>query len=382
MYTYKLPTRSPCDLGDNRPRELSHNELPNLIHKQNTKSKRNRNQPKLNGHRSSVKQILNPWHLSDKDGDDQTDEHAEDQPGIAVRLGDGIRLEDAQTTVSHGEDVAPLEEDERDEVNALSGVVELDEFLLCVAAVPSRVTLKQEEELRNGHLGVSVHVEEEHGVRSDGLHKTRKEVSLGIDLGVDEVIMLMVARRQGQQVEFFFLHDERETQEEIGKNANDDHEECAQGEGNTEEDVEDDGPDLGPTSGGEEVGDDLLEVLEDEATEAHGIDDGVEAIEENKVSSFNGDIAATDNGNSNISGSKRRSIVDAIARYSDNIITCTKLSDDAKLLLRSSSRKDDFLVGTDNVPVLFVQPAEIGTLEEQASVKNRRTFLLLRLALL
>ena len=42
----------------------------------------------------------------------------------------------------------------------------------------------------------------------DGLHDTDEEVGLGIDLEVDEVILLGVTRREAQKVELFLLHDQ------------------------------------------------------------------------------------------------------------------------------------------------------------------------------
>ncbi|KAI6776413.1 hypothetical protein HG530_000358 [Fusarium avenaceum] len=123
---------------------------------------------------------------------------------------------------------------------------------------------------------------------------------------------------------------------------------------NTEPDVENDRPDLGPTTSREKVGDDLLKVLEHETTEAHSIDDGVEAVEEHEVSCFNSDVATSDDGNTDVGGSKRGGIIDTVTSNSDDVIASLELGNDAKLLfgcntsVASNCRSSQSVVTSDH----------------------------------
>ncbi|KAI6773244.1 hypothetical protein HG531_000093 [Fusarium graminearum] len=113
------------------------------------------------------------------------------------------------------------------------------------------------------------------------------------------------------------------TEEKIGKDTNDDHEESAKRERNTEENVENNGPDLRPTTGGEKIRDNFLQVLEHETTEAHAIDDRVEAVEENKIGCFNSDVASSNDCNTDVSSSKGGGVVNTITSDSNNVVAFT-----------------------------------------------------------
>lgn len=167
-----------------------------------------------------------------------------------------------------------MEDDERDEVNRLSNGVEVGEFGFGVAVEARRVLFEDEPHGLDGDAGVAPVVEEVHGVRTDGLHDTDEEVGLRVNLEIDEMVLFHVPRLLREEVEFFLFHDEGEGEEEVGKDTDDDHEEGGEREGYAEEDVEEDGPDFGPGACGKEVGDDLLQVLEDEAAEADAGYDG------------------------------------------------------------------------------------------------------------
>jgi len=114
------------------------------------------------------------------------------------------------------------------QVDALAGCVEFRQLLGRVAVEAGGVGLEAEEELGDGDAGVLPHVEEEHGVGAvewsvvagmllrreecspDSLHDTDEEVGLSVDLEIDEVVFLGIARRQAQKVKFFLLHDQAE----------------------------------------------------------------------------------------------------------------------------------------------------------------------------
>jgi hypothetical protein len=214
----------PRNLCNRSVREESYKQLAELIQDQNTQSQRNRNQPKLNGNRRREEQCLEAWNLGNKNSNGKTDEHAEEQPRVATLLGERIGLDDAEAAVAHRENVTPLEDDEGNKVHALAGVVELVELILGVAVEAVGVTLEKEEELVNGNAGRLPHVEEEHGMGAKSFSSTSEEVGLAVDLQVDEMVLLVVSRRQRQKIKLFLLHDQRERQEQIGEDTNHNHE--------------------------------------------------------------------------------------------------------------------------------------------------------------
>jgi len=140
------------------------------------------------------------------------------------------------------------------------------------------VALEQEEELADGDAGLLPVVQEEQGVSRARLHSSGEQVSLDVDLDRDEMVALVVAGRQREEVKLLLLHDQGQRQEQVGKDRNNDHEERAQRQRHAKEDVHDHRPDLGPASSGQQIGDDLLEVLEQESAQLDGLDDGVELI--------------------------------------------------------------------------------------------------------
>lgn len=305
--------------------------------------------------------------LGNKNGDDEGDEHGEREPGVATLLADGVSGEDGEALVADGEDVAPLEHDEGDEVDALADVVEVFKLVGGVAVEAVRVGLEGEDEGVEGDACFLVHVQEEHGVSDDGLHDADEEVRLGVDLEVDEVVLFVVAGREAEEVEFFFLHDEREGEEEVGEDADDDHEEGAEGEWDAEEDVHQHRPDLGPAACGEQVGDDLLQVLEDQAAEADRVDDGVEFVEQDQVGCLDGDVAAGDDGDADVRGAQCGSVVDAVAGHRDDVVARLELLDDAVFLFGRGAGEDDLFVLADGVPLLTVEGGYVWAVDEETA---------------
>ncbi|KAF5133338.1 hypothetical protein E5D57_003962 [Metarhizium anisopliae] len=333
---------------------------------QNTHGQRKGDKPKLNGNARCAKQRLNAGDFCDENRNGERNHHAQNEPRVAPLLRDGIGLHDAQPAVAHCQNVPPLQDHQGDKVDALPDGVEMRQLILRVAVEAIRVLFKGKEQAADGDARLLPVVEEEHGVRGDGLHEAREEVGLDVDLKRDEMVPLVVSGGQGQQVELLALHDEGKREEQVGEDADDDHEERAQRERHAEEDVDQHRPDLRPRPGGEQVRNHLLEILEHQPAPADGLDDGVESVEQHQVRRLDGNIAAGDNGDANIGRSEGRRVVDTVAGDGNDIVALAELFDDAQLLLRRGSGKDDFSVLADHVPVFWHQVAQILALEQQA----------------
>lgn len=132
------------------------------------------------------------------------------------------------------------------------------------------------------------------------------------------------------------------------------------GRGNTQEDVEDDGPVLGPTAGGEQIRDDLLQVLEHQTTELDGLDDRAQVAHENEIGSLDGDVGTGDHGNTHVGSLERRSIVDTVTGDGDDAAAVSELVDDLELLLGRGTGKDNLLVTADDVSLsLLMRPMTV-----------------------
>jgi len=189
------PSFLPSNLGQGTLRESSNEHLSNLIHDQNTQRQRNRDKPKLNGHSGSTENVLDTGLHGDEDGDGERNSHASEQPRVSAFSAERIGLEDGHFLAAHAEQVAELHNHQSDKVDALAHGVEVVEFGLGVAVEAFGVALEGEEEVADRDLGVAPVVEEEHGVCADGFHDTDEEVGLGVDLEVDEMVLLVVAGR-------------------------------------------------------------------------------------------------------------------------------------------------------------------------------------------
>lgn len=369
------PVQSPRNLRNNAPRERANKQLPQLIHEQNAQGQGQRDEPELNGDGGGAEQGMEARNLGNKNGDDEGDKHGEGQPGVAALLADRVRGEDGEALVADGKDVAPLEHDEGDEVDALADVVEVGELLGGVAVEAVGVGLEGEDEGVEGDAGFLVHVQEEHGVGDECFHDADEEVGLGVDLEVDEVVFLMVAGREAEEVEFFLFHDEGEGEEEVREDADDDHEEGAERQRDPEEDVHQHRPDLGPAACGEQVGDDLLQILEDEAAEADRVNDGVELVEQDEVGCLNGDVAAGDDGDADIRSAQCGSVVDAVAGHRDDVVARLELLDDAVFLFGRGSGEDDLFVLADGVPLLVAEGGNAWAVDEETASRAERLLL-------
>ena len=69
------------------------------------------------------------------------------------------------------------------------------------------VALECKDQVGKGDTGVTPHIQEEHGVGTEGFHDTDKQVRLAVDAEVDEMVLGWTAWWEAEEVEFFFLHD-------------------------------------------------------------------------------------------------------------------------------------------------------------------------------
>ncbi|KAI3489876.1 hypothetical protein L1887_45969 [Cichorium endivia] len=361
---------SPSDLSDDAVGEGPDEELAQFVHAQQADGERDGDEPVLDGDGSGAEEVLDALDLGDKDGDDQRAECAHEEPGVATLLADRVGLEDRQTLVANREQVTPLQNDERDKVDTLARVEEAVELVERVAVEAISELLEGEEEVADRDLGVPPHVEEEHRVRGDGLHHADEEVALSVDRLVDQVVRFGVPGLEREQVELLLFKDEREAADQIGEAADDDHEERAERQRHAKEDVEHDGPVLGPRAGGEQVRDDLLQVLEHESSETDALDDGAEVAHEDEIGGLHGDVRARNHGNTDIGGLERRSVVDTVTGHGDDASTVAQLVDDAQLLLGCGACKDDLLVSADDVPLLLGDLGDLLALDEQTGLDD------------
>ncbi|KAG6826069.1 hypothetical protein H0H93_016840, partial [Arthromyces matolae] len=205
--------------------EYPDEELTNFIHHKDAQSQWKWYKPEFDRHAGSSKQPLKARFLCDEDGDAERKKGADYDPEIAPFGSEWVSLKYRESFIADGKEIAPLENDDCDEVDALPDGIEMIQFVGGISVETVAVLLEGEEKRVRGYAGVLPHVEEEHGVGGDSLHHTNEEVSLRIDFEVDEMVVLMVAGREREQVELFLLHDEREAGGEIGETTNDDHEE-------------------------------------------------------------------------------------------------------------------------------------------------------------
>lgn len=130
----------------------------------------------------------------------------------------------------------------------------------------------------------------------------------------------------------------------------------------TETDIGHDGPELGKGTSGEEVADDLLEVVKDDAAVLDSLDDGGEGVEQDHVGSLDGNVGAAAHGDADVGGLERRGVVDAVARHGDDAAVL-ELLDDAQLLLGRGAGKDDLFVLREDLPLVCAHAHQIRTAE-------------------
>lgn len=78
-----------------------------------------------------------------------------------------------------------MQEDESDEVYALTDGIKVCKFLFSIAVEAFGIALKEERKSIEGNTRMFVHVQEKHGVSVDCLHNTYKEVTLDVYLNVN-----------------------------------------------------------------------------------------------------------------------------------------------------------------------------------------------------
>lgn len=84
------------------------------------------------------------------------------------------------------------------------------------------------------------------------------------------------------------------------------------------QDIRHDGPELGEAPGRQQVADDLLEVVEDDAAVLHGRDDGLERVEQHHVGGLDRDVRggpAPAHRDPDVGRLQRRRVVDSVARH-------------------------------------------------------------------
>ena len=107
------------------PRKETDQNLAQLIHYKNTKGETKWDKPVLDRYGGSAEQALKARNLSDKNGNQKGDEHSEGEPGIAASRANGVCLENRHALVADGQNVTPLHDHQRDEVDTLADVVEV-----------------------------------------------------------------------------------------------------------------------------------------------------------------------------------------------------------------------------------------------------------------
>jgi hypothetical protein len=154
----------------------------------------------------------------------------------------------------------------------------------------------------------------------------------------------------------------------------DDHEERRQNLRKTKADIGHDGPELGKGAGGEEVANDLFEIVKDDAAVLDGLDDRGEGVEEHHVGGLDGNVGAAAHGDADVGRLERGRVVDAVARHGHDAVLL-ELLDNAQLLLGRRARKDDLLVLRQDLPLVCAHAHQVRTAEDDGLSRNRGFFI-------
>lgn len=257
-----LPTL-PSHLGQEPIWRLPHAHFPQLVDGEQSQAKGHGQEPMLDGDTITA-EVLHTRHKGKNEGDGEGKQDGREQQPV---LGEGVEerrvREDTQVAGAQGHDVEPLHDDERDEVDAAGDGEVVGDVVGCLAG-RGRDVAEGEPEAAEGQA-VARQIPVAHGEGADGLEDTDQAVRLQQQAPVDESVLVDVARRSQHHICLGLFVRQHRCRHTVGETADDDHEETRQHLREPKYHAGHDRPELGKGARGEQVGDGLLEVVEDHA---------------------------------------------------------------------------------------------------------------------
>lgn len=151
---------------------------------------------------------------------------------------EGVGLEERETARAGGEEVAPLHEDEGEEVDGLGdidrlgvgvevvcvGKTSISQNTTCQLGPLRRRMQKEKESLQVAEQeALTVEVPEGHGHSAQTLQDTQEEVGVEEELPVDQSIRLGISRLAEKETGLGLLKAHGDGGEDVGDDANDNH---------------------------------------------------------------------------------------------------------------------------------------------------------------
>ncbi|KAI3491155.1 hypothetical protein L1887_44553 [Cichorium endivia] len=360
----------PGDVCEERPGEVAHSQLPQLLEHQHAHTKSDGEEVVLHLDAAREEDALERRDVAEEHGDEQRESHGGEQIQVLrALLADGRLLDDATALGAPAEQVEPLLNDEVEKVQRVGAIEHLVEQSRVVALYLART-------VGEPHVGegdaVALHVPECHGAADHGERHAHKQIGMCQQPPIRQTVLLDVARLALQQVRLGLLVHQAERRDGIGTHAHKDHLQVAQDLRQPKEERQQHRPQLGDRAGRKQVADGLFEVDKDQSAVEQRIDDRREAVEQHHIGRLHGDGRTTAHGNANVGLLETGCVVDAVARHADALAARLELLDDAQLLLGRGARKDDLVISANLLPIRLLHAHQIGDRRARArSVDGR-----------